>query len=290
MTYYFLGGGTRTFGTGSMTSSFFGGNITIQPVVELPVQRGEGPPGWSTCTDLARSPYFIWDLNHYYRALGFTWPFQGISRRDLRLAYQRLAGHMQDGQGVAFLTYAMDRLLDETFRRCYDRLPFGARALDQYVRLEIKQRAHEEALRARECGRDVRAEDVLRMWGFDTTEPNEPVVDAEEPLGDDAQNPSALSDPLDTVPEPWPWGYYVWRSSCGDGDRLARWQELLLAVARARRLRARFAIGFVGRTPKEWVVAQHQSCVVIFLHEDVEPTGVLAALAVDEATRVIEQQ
>lgn len=285
MTYYFLVG-TGTFGTGSMTSSFFGGNVVMQPLAEVPVLRGEGPPDWSTCTELDIAPRHIHDGNFYYRALGFEWPFRGITRRDLMRAYRRTVGVGQDGEDAAFVTYALSQLLDSEVRWHYDRLPFGRQLIDQYVAAKIRKKAIQEAAAAQAGGYEVTPDDLLRMWGV-PTEPIEPVVDAEEPLVDTEQNPSALSDLTDTVPDAWPWGYYLWRSSCGDGDRLARWQELLLAVARARRLRVRFAIGFVGRTPKEWVVTQHQDCVVIFLHEAVEPTGALAALAVDEVTRVI---
>jgi hypothetical protein len=286
MNYYFSGG-TGTFSTGSMTSTF-GGYVAIQPVIEVPVLCGEGPPAWSTCTDLDIAPRHIHDGNHYYRALGFEWPFRGITRRDLMRAYRRTVGAGQDGENAAYATYALSQLLDPEVRWHYDRMPFGRQLIDKYLAEMIRKKAIQDAAEAQKRGHEVTPDDLLRMWGV-PTEPIEPVDDAEGPLVDTVQNPSALSDLTDTVPDAWPWGYYTWRSSCGDGDRLARWQELLLAVAQARSLRARFAIGFVGRTPREWVVAQLQSCFVIFLHEAVEPTGVLAALAVDEVTRVIHE-
>jgi hypothetical protein len=244
-------------------------DVFFPPVPEFPMAVGDGPPEWTTCADLEPDPVLINDPNLYYRMLGFTWPFRGITKRMLREGYLQVGG-----ENNRLATYAFTRLLNTAFRRRYDRLQFGSWVIDHLVREMFLRKAAKEVRRRRDLvgpNADVPTiDDVFEMWGLeldDLSGSGEPATDDDRPLDDQA---------------PWPWGYYLYRSRCRDTERLAAWQLLLLAAAREQGLRTRFAIGFVGRTPMGFARLELQPSrkVVILLQEETDPTTELAARAV----------
>lgn len=279
-----------TYSSGSTAISMSGWGPVLQPLIEVPVLRGEGPPAWSTNTDLVPEDLVINDTNFYYRVLGFEWPFRGITKRMLMQAYRD-----RNGPNDPYKTLAFKMLLDDEKRRLYHRVPIGQRLIDACVWEEIMNKAKGVVFAAMAQGRELALTDVLSSWGIgtspipgpDETEPNEPVTDTDQPLSDIERDPSVATEGDASVPATWSWGYYLWRSACGDDERLARWQNLLLAASRELNLRVRLAVGFVGRTPQEWVIGQSQDCFVIFLNEGTEPDGELAAAAVDHVIQMI---
>lgn len=255
--------------------------ITQRPVpmhyVETPLLSGLGPANWSTCTELVPDPVIIHDGNFYYRALGFAWPFLGITRAMLRDAYQE-----RGGQDSEFMTYAFKRLWDTDYRRWYSRLELGDADIDEYFWTRVRLAAAQEAARRSvEQRRIVTKSEVLDSWGIahGDHEPIEPVGDGERPMGDSPPG-EELSGTPDTVRRPWAWGYYRWRTDCSEIERLERWQVLLLAAARRVGLRTHLCTGFVGQVFQEVITGRLGDHYVIFLREDVSPTEELATEAV----------
>jgi hypothetical protein len=219
----------------------------------------------STCTELVCSPPVIWDANGYYRAHGFSWPYRGITRRDLRQA------HHQRGIEDRWLTYALKQLCDPRIRRAYDATPLGEPFLDAYVQFWLKSQAAGKASRESErAGEVITPEDVLSDLGYDI-----------DPAQDLSSTPP-VEDPETggTVSAPWTWAYYQHRSTCDDSDRLGRWQEMLVKAFARVGTRRRFAVGFVGRQAHQWVAGEVHGHLVVFLNDRIEPTSELAAIAV----------
>lgn len=266
----------------TLNSGTYATGSYVQPrvVVDAPVLWGAGPPDFSSDTRLASTPTVIWDANYYYRSLGFSWPFLGITKNMLMKAYMARVGPTQSEGDFAFMTYSLSQLLNARRRRAYDRMQLGERMVDRYIWLALRRKFLDEVRRRTAAGEEVNNADIYEDMGVGV-EPNEPVVDGDTPLGDSERDHSASEDDADTVPETWPWGYYLWRSSCQDTELLARWQGLLLAAARERGLRVSLAIGFVGHTGSRMVVAQLGSCYACLLSDQVEPDEGLAAYAVE---------
>jgi hypothetical protein len=86
------------------------------------------------------------------------------------------------------------------------------------------------------------------------------------------------------TPENWTWGYFAWRSSCRDTLRLATWQQQLVRAAREQGAKISFAVGYVGMTDRDsesaYIPTGSGRVLVLYLHEDVEPTEALAAKTV----------
>lgn len=246
--------------------------------LEAPLLSGLGPADWSTGTELMPDPVLIHDGNGYYRALGFAWPFLGITRAMLRNAYQERGGPDNE-----FLTYAFKKLWDTDYRRWYNRLELGDADIDEYFWIRVRLAAAAEAARrSAERGWIVTKSEVLDDWGIahGDYEPIEPVGDENRPMGADQipeDNPSGVPD---TVRRPWAWGYYRWRTDCSEIERLERWQVLLLAAARRAGLRTHLCTGFVGHVLQETITSRLGDHYVIFLREDVPPTEERAADAV----------
>lgn len=231
---------------------------------EKPFLRGWGPAEASTCTDVELTPTVIWDVNGYYRALGFEFPYRGITRKDLREGYQRVGG-----QRSVKTTYAFKQLLDPYVRFDYDRMELGDRFFDDFVSEEIKLSAVKEAgRRTAESGEVVDGEEILDEWGLKS------VSDDKAPKPRNAK----VSDPDAKVP--WEWAYYLWQSGEDNRDRLARWQEMLISGFARNGIRRMVSVGFFGKQPHSWVSARVGNRTVIFLSEDVEPTAQMAEQAV----------
>jgi len=245
---------------------------------EIPFLYGDGPPDWSTSGELVPDPPVIHDGNCYYRALGFSWPFTGITRRDLRDAYIRTGG-----PDDAWKTYAYKILLNREIRRQYDRMPFGLQMMDHYIWAEVRRRATEFMNAARAQGYDITEREVLEDWGIPVVEddPDEAELPSGgEPSGEEGAQ-KLEEPPGDGDTFTWPWGYYLWRSRCSDVQRLSVWQDLLLQTARRMGLRAHLGVGFAGRLSREWVIGRVVDYTVIFLSEHAEPDEELAVQAVN---------
>lgn len=255
----------------------------LTPALDAPMLTGNGPAWWSTCADLAIDPIIINDTNMYYRILGFRWPFRGITKRMLRRAYRKRGGP----DNVA-MTTALKTLLNADMRRLYDRRRLGSPIIDEHMWNWILREATKQSVGSILRGEPITREELMEEWGVAQREPstyiepNEPVDAPEKPLSDETPNDEAESDPPVTVPPTWPWGYYRWRSSCEDEDRLERWQTLLRAEAFRVGLRVHLAVGFAGRTPSRTVECNLAGLRVIFLNEGVDPDEGLAGIAVDQ--------
>lgn len=248
---------------------------------EKPYLVGWTPAEASTVTELARIEPVVWDVNRYYRDLGFSWPYNRIGRRELMRAYQEL-----EGQNDVRLTYCFHQLLNEDVRWEYDRTPLGELYFDDYVAEELRRHAVTEAHRRRvEEGDDTDAEAMFKEWGYDTTD-EAPEKTArqrrqEAETRDRVQRALTARRAADTL---WGWSYYAWRirPAFGATHRLARWQKLLLKEFSAKNARMRFCVGLVGRQPHPWVIALVGQRTVFFLNEDeaVTPTSEMAERAV----------
>lgn len=249
-----------------------------QPDLEPPTPRLSGPYSRaeaSTCTALAITPGVIWDVNYYYRVHGFTWPFRGITVRDLRLAY-----HERGGRDDPYMTMALLVLRDPARRRAYDASPLGQPVMDRYYQEMIKNRARRKAADlSRKLGFEVDPEEVLQGLGV--------ALESDVSAGQDTTStpPAEVSDLAATVFTPWSWSFYQLGSTCDDPDRLGRWQEVLVQAFNRVGASQRFCVGFVGRQPHPWVSGEVHERLVIFLNEKAEPTEEVAAAAVASLTK-----
>lgn len=238
---------------------------------DLPHRVGTAPAAFSTCTEVERPFRVVFDVSGYYRSLGVHWT---AGKRELREGYQAV-----DGQSSEWLTYALSQLLDPVVRRQYDAMPPGSIFYDKYVAEEVQRQFKARmAVKTLDLGGDearARAEATAEGWATDT--PVEEQVDDLSRNCDDQGAPPQIETP----PDPFPWGHYLWRSRGAEPDRLADWQRLVVMAASERGIRATIAVGACGRTPHRTVVARVGRVVVAYLNDDHEPSPEVAGLAAD---------
>lgn len=240
---------------------------------DRPRRAGYGPVDATSCTTMVRLPEVVFDVNGYYRALGFRFPYTGVTRRTLREAY-RVAGGPDD----AYLTAVFQLLLGNDQRAAYDRAPFGQRHLDELqIRLIDEQVKREAARRAPSLDTRAAQHEILREMGLPVPEE---VPGNHYPEGDDKDPDLVHDEDLDQLP--WLWGYYLWSSGCPDTGRLARWQSMIVSQLTAQEVSMRFAVGFCGRsrTDSRFVVHRTYGTSTVYLREDHEPDQDMAAAAV----------
>lgn len=258
-TRYNGGFGTITL-TGGPDPSYF-----ADPYLQGSLQFAEA----STETGLERSPVIVWDTNFYYRCLGIGWPYRDATVKQMRHGYMRRGGLDDDR-----MTYALKQLRSPETRREYDAVPLGAMFLDKFMEEWLKKRAITEAAkRAKAQGLDsdeAAAMDILKEWGFGKADKADKPDDSEE-------LPELPPTEEGEKKIPWMYSYYLWRSSCDDTERLARWQQLLLSEFVRVGMKRRFAVGYMGRQPQDWVAGEVQGKFVAFLREHSEPTQEMAA-------------
>lgn len=238
---------------------------------DMPQKAGSGPLEASSCVGLVRLPEVIWDVNGYYRALGFKWPFTGITKKDLRLAY-----YYGGGEGSRYLTAVLKVLLDARERREYECAPFGERHLDSYQKVLVFEEVKRKAAR-KNPSTDTRAtqRDLLKEMGLEDPEeahyPNE-----QYPSGEGVGHDEDL-----LIEQPWRWSYYRWGTGRADSAKLGRWQELLVSQLAALEVRTKFCVGFIGyrRTQSRFVVARTYGVRTVYLREDLEPDEEMAHAA-----------
>ena len=199
-------------------------------------------------------PKVIWDVNGYYRSLGFGWPYDP-TKKQLRIAYQE-----RNGQDDERLTYHFKQLLDPQIRAEYDAMPLGSRYDDIYVKHENKKKlsdiAKEESV---ESGKLVTVQDLI---------------------DEDERERREIPELEPTKNYRWNWGYYTFKSRKYDPEILAAWQSVLVEEFSAQGLEVVIAIGYIGKTKKDVVLKVHDGQDVIFLNEETEPTNELAKTAV----------
>lgn len=238
----------------------------VEEDLSRPLLYGDGPPEASTCTGLVRTGEVIWDVNGYYRMLGFGWPFRP-TRKELLAAFKTW-GH----DPPVVVAYAFKLLWHPATRAAYDRAPPGEPFFDELVDQAVKRDAKIEAGRrsARE-GREVKAEEVLDDWGLTLDE--EPGTDPA--LVDD--DPPEESEPDEDF---WPWSFYLWRSTRTATERLQLWQSMLIAEFAIHGIQRKFSVGYFGKQPHRWVTVRVGTRLGILLNEDDEPTSEMARQAV----------
>jgi hypothetical protein len=242
---------------------------------DLPERGGTGPLEASSCMVLAVTPEVIWDVNGYYRALGFEWPFTGITKKALRLAYHRV-----DGEKSVYLTRVFKLLLNEAERRKYDMAQFGHQHMDQ-IQIDALMDMVKRMAAAVKPSNDTRAtqREILKQMGF-----NLPNTDSEHYPNEqypDGQDPCKDEDLL--IETFWRWGYYRWGTGCTEVTRLGHWQELLVSQLAALEVTTKICVGYIGRgrTDSRFVVARTYGVRTVYLREDMEPDREMATAAAD---------
>lgn len=255
--------------------------------LDQPMLLGEGPAEFSTCTDLAVSPEWVWDVNGYYRSLGVP---TTVGKRGLRVAYQRL-----DGQSSPWLTYCLKQLLDDGVRAAYDRMPLGIRFYDRYVAEEIARAAKLAAAQAanvarQRYGADIDPEELFKEAMVRKGEEEGYRISFDPDDDEDTPEESRMLDTEDGGDEADPprvfyFAFYQWRTECADIDRLIRWQDLLVTAFSKRRVNIKIAVGFAGRVPQRYLAARVGYRTVVFLNAGEQPTAEVAEAAAVEIER-----
>lgn len=240
---------------------------------DLPERAGNGPLEASSCVGLVRLPEMIHDVNGYYRALGFTAPYTGITRKTLRLAF-----HECGGADDPYLIAVLQLLLDPDERRAYDCAPIGEKHQDSLQKKLLLEEVKRRAAR-RNPSNDTRAtqREILEEMGFEEADADGEYYPKEQyPSGED----DGYAEPL-LIDHPWRWSYYRWGTGRADSERLGRWQELLVSQLAALEVRTKFCVGFIGyrRTHSRFVVERTYGVRTVYLREDLEPDEEMAAAA-----------
>ena len=228
----------------------------VKAPVELPERPrligSDSEAECSSCTDLAVYPSVIWDVNGYYRELGFEFPYRPTKREIRRALF--VVQWMQSAR----MTYYAKQLLADDVRRAYDRMPLGEPFFDDYYEEMFRNKAAVEVgRRVAEGLVDVEdgnaRERVLSEWGLGF---NDDLAEA-EPAPED-----------DLVEISWKWSFYLWRSVCLNTERLAEWQAALVREFSSRGARIRFCVGYFGKSPLSWVSGVVGDRIVLYLNED----------------------
>lgn len=236
---------------------------------EEPYKVGSGPAECSTSTELVCTPEVIWDVNGYYRSLGFEFPYTGVTRKAIRIAALRL-----DSSSSVRLTFVVNQLLDRYVRYDYDRMPLGETYMDGWIEHELKQQAKREAFhRSAQQGREIDFQEVLNEWGAAALTEEE-VAEVERMRAEDQKRKALVARTK------WGWSYYLWRAKKYDQETLREWQTLLVSEFSRAGARLRFCVGFLGEQPHPWVSVVVGSRLAILLNEAEAPTTELAAKAV----------
>jgi hypothetical protein len=243
-------------------------------------QAAIGTDQVSTCTELQPvSDLPVWDVNHYYRAIGVRWPYK-VNRSEMRRAYTGIRG-----QDDRYATYALKWLLDREFRAHYDQRPLGQPVDDRY-RWEwlYRQASAWAAEQSKITGNVVTATDLL---GKDIRQRLAEDVAKEQEQAEQRASGTRSGRPERPEPERYVWlyAYYHWGSRCRDEERLAAWQQMLVSAFARQHLRARIAVGFFARTDARAARVRHrrqdgEMVEILFLHEEARPTPELAGTVV----------
>lgn len=183
---------------------------------------GYGPLLVSTCRAVARIP--LWDVNGYYRELGFAFGDRPTMAQ-LRVAYLHHGG-VDSPRLTSIMSYLWHN------KRDYDRRAFGDVVFDQLFSEQINRAA---LTRARQEG--TTQSDVLDEWGL-SKQDQLPRPEAEIR----AYSPTSPRH-VPSARVTWPWSFYREYSVQINTALLARWQQLLLKEELPI---PRFAVGYTG--------------------------------------------
>lgn len=204
----------------------------------------------SMSTGLAVIPKIIWDVNGYYRSLGIERPYMP-TRKMLRQGYQQAGGPDNER-----LTYYLKQLLDNQVRSEYDAMPLGSRYRDKYeIEQDMRRLSDVAKEMSEEEGRIVTVENLVDMYR---------PLPALEPLG---------------VTDLWNWGFYALKSRKYNTEDLSEWQKMLTRSFTKFNVAPTISLGYIGGTPKEYVIVRHDERDVIFLNENTKPSQGLADAA-----------
>lgn len=219
---------------------------------ERPRLIGDGPASCSTCTEVARQPGWVADVNGYYRDLGVP---TSASRVQIKRAY------LARGSGDARRTFVVKQLLDPVVRRRYDQVPLGSVFLDRYVLAQVRRAA---ALRA-----------TPGAGGSGTRRgvSDEVVLDT-----------AAAGAQCDPRTADWSYAFYLWGTDRADRSRLAALQGRIVSLMGERKHHQQVAVGLRGGMAPPVEVTVVGNRVVVFLHEDAALTDSLVRRAVDSLT------
>lgn len=234
-----------------------------QYIDDNPQIQGYGPVLASSCRALVPSPQWCWDVNGYYRTLGVHWK---ATRKELMVAFQAF-GTMPD----AYTTYVFKQLLNQDIRRAYDIAPLGRPFLDDvYVQKALKNKAAQEAARRSQDGRPTTAKEVIEEEYKFVPEDDQEGIDGATSDGADSDQ---------SIPTPWPFAYYTWRSKKAETDVLAEWQSLVLGALAEQGAVRQVAVGFLGKQPHRYLVGRIGKIQVAFISDKECPTPALASAA-----------
>lgn len=234
----------------------------------------------STSTALAITPEVIWDVNGYYRELGIPFPYRGITKSRLRLAY--LASGAADDARKA---YCFNQLADPGVRAEYNEAPLGEPYLDDYwesmMRAKAKKEVADRIARGEVTVEKAEEEELvnerLQEWGLKLED---------ETIPEKAQEAEATPARKAPSTAHIRWSFYLWRCSYDAimevRDRLDTWRTLLVEAFREQAPNSgdTFRVGFLGKQPHPSVTAEVDGHLVFFLNKDQEPTAEEAARAV----------
>jgi hypothetical protein len=238
------------------------------PRPDKPFLAGKGAPECSSSVGLALFPDVIWDVNGYYRELGFSFPFRGITRKDLRVAAYRMGADTS-----VRLNFVLRQLLDHSVRHEYDCAPLGRPYMDGWIEEAMRLGAQREAgRRTMRDGSVTSSDEVLDEWGM-VGLTDEEHADLERKKEEERKRQIMLG-------KTWRWSYYLWRSSEYDPQRLGEWQSLLVSEFARRGVRFKFSVGYFGDQPQSWVFVVVGRRFAILLNEGQAATAELAATAV----------
>lgn len=207
---------------------------------------------------LLRRPH-VFDVNGYYRALGVD-PY--ATRKQIREAYTA-----RGGPTSTRLTYILKQLLQDDVRAAYDATPLGSIFFDDVIAEAVRSRVTQETADRRLAG-DIVADvefteeevDMAHLMGRAFS-----LIDKESRRGED-----------DLGHQQWAW--YEWKITTDPISLglVARWRNLLVAVAQDCDLAVRLSVGIYDWPPvpeegKQVFVTPVGYRLVAFLHQAHEP-------------------
>lgn len=234
------------------------------PPRDEPWKVGNGPETASSDRGLISAKRsFSWDVNGYYRLLGVPWPYVNATKGQLSKAYIAADGNKSHRK-----TYYLKQLLNAQTRRLYDDMPLGEPYLDDhYVQDALKAKAAAEAGKRTAAGVFTEADQVMDEWGLK-------MVDEDDAAAIDSAKKDEHSKPRspDFDPIEWTFAYWLWRSNeISRTGRLAQWQSSVVASLSEAGAKVRFAVGFLGRQPHEYLIGKDGSTWIVYVNERLDP-------------------
>ena len=221
---------------------------------DRPVLVGYGPPEFATTLMMEPFPSIVWDVNGYYRDLGVS---TNATRSVIKARYQEL-----NGESSVRLTLIASVLLAKDERLRYDTTPLGETYLDAEI---------EDALRKKiaDATKDIPSAE----------KPNDFAPTIAEVI--EQQREEREIQLTQNQPRRERWSYYQWGTTCADTEKLSRWRAEISSAYSKESLAPPRTMGVGFMSGNELVKVEKIGYrIVVFLHEDAEPSDVLASVAV----------